>query len=186
MPKVALAPNRAQWRGGVMTSSVEAAVLIGRPRVGHYGGLIPSPAPVQPSSAPPGSIRRARWRRVLRTSVLTPLYTLWHYLDAAVPMALRRSACAARLSGVTSKTAARTQRCSTGERLTRYRDNPQLWDSGPETTPYDPHDTHQDAWAARAVFSRAASAACRRRLADHLRSRPDGVHRGHVRRPPTA
>ena len=39
------------------------------------------------------------------------------------------------------------------EPLARHEDNPQLLD-WTETSPYDPHYTHQDAWAAREIFKR--------------------------------
>jgi len=41
-----------------------------------------------------------------------------------------------------------------GEALDRYEDNPQLLDWSP-TSPFDPHYTYQDAWAARAVAALA-------------------------------
>jgi SAM-dependent methyltransferase len=40
-----------------------------------------------------------------------------------------------------------------GQPLSRYSDNPQLLDRT-ATTPYDPHYTHQDAWAAREIHRR--------------------------------
>jgi hypothetical protein len=77
-------------------------------------------------------------------------YTAYHYIDAVVP----RSAVVRGLRGYPRFFRDRKAygRMS-GERLLRHEDNPQLLDWS-ETSPYDPHYTYQDAWAAREIFHR--------------------------------
>jgi SAM-dependent methyltransferase len=77
-------------------------------------------------------------------------YTAYHYIDAVAP----RSAVARSLRGYPRFF--RDRRAYTrlsGERLLRHEDNPQLLDWS-EASPYDPHYTYQDAWAAREIFQR--------------------------------
>jgi hypothetical protein len=87
---------------------------------------------------------------VLKTST-TSWYTLRHYLDAAIPWRQTLEALRAYPGYVKDRRAYAAM--LDGEPLTRYRDNPQLLDQT-DTTPYDPHYTHQDAWAAREIFRR--------------------------------
>jgi hypothetical protein len=77
-------------------------------------------------------------------------YTANHYIDAVVP----RSAVARGLRSYPRFFRdRRVYRRMSGERLLRHEDNPQLLDWS-ETSPYDPHYTYQDAWAAREIFRR--------------------------------
>jgi Caenorhabditis protein of unknown function, DUF268 len=84
-------------------------------------------------------------------SPLRAIFTVRHYVDAVVP---RESAYRA-LRGYPRFL--RDRRAYAGllrnERLARYEDNPQLLD-WTATTPFEPHYTHQDAWAARAIAQR--------------------------------
>jgi hypothetical protein len=87
---------------------------------------------------------------VLRTSTVAR-YTTLHYVDAAIPWRQTRDALRAYPGYLRDR---RTYAAMlSGEQLTRSRDNPQLLDRT-ETTPFEPHYTHQDAWAAREVFRR--------------------------------
>jgi SAM-dependent methyltransferase len=93
---------------------------------------------------------RRAWRRVLHGSTVARL-TAYHYVDAVTP----RADVGAALRGFPRyiRDRRRYEELS-GEELSRYDDNPQLRDWTP-TTPFDPHYTYQDAWAARAVHDRA-------------------------------
>jgi Caenorhabditis protein of unknown function, DUF268 len=82
---------------------------------------------------------------------MTSRYTALHYVDAAIPW--RQTLGALRAYPGYLRDRREYGALLEGERLTRYRDNPQLLDRT-ETTPHDPHYTHQDAWAAREVFRR--------------------------------
>jgi len=77
--------------------------------------------------------------------------TVRHYVDAAVPW--RQTLDALRAYPAYLRDRRAYGALLRDERLTRYRDNPQLLDRT-DTTHYDPHYTHQDAWAAREVFRR--------------------------------
>jgi SAM-dependent methyltransferase len=90
------------------------------------------------------------WRRMLRASTIAR-YTMWHYTEAAIPWRQTRDALRAYPGYLRDRRAYAAM--LDGERLMRYRDNPQLLDRK-DTTPYDPHYTHQDAWAAREIFRR--------------------------------
>jgi SAM-dependent methyltransferase len=97
------------------------------------------------SSAIPGAVRR------LLGPAARIAVTARHYVDAAIPWLQIRDALRAYPAYLRDrKTYAAMLR---GERLSRFYDNPQLLDRT-ATTPYDPHYTHQDAWAAREVFRR--------------------------------
>jgi hypothetical protein len=104
---------------------------------------------VQSSASSPGAVRRV-WRRVLKTSAVSRS-TLRHYVDAAIPWRQTFDALQAYPGYLRDRRAYGV--LLHGERLMRSRDNPQLLDRT-ETTPFDPHYTHQDAWAAREVFRR--------------------------------
>lgn len=78
-------------------------------------------------------------------------YTARHYLDASIPWWQMRDALRAYPAYFRDRRAYGAM--LRGERLSRFQDNPQLLDRT-ATTPYDPHYTHQDAWAAREVFRR--------------------------------
>jgi SAM-dependent methyltransferase len=73
-----------------------------------------------------------------------------HYVDAALPVPHLREAPAAYRRYLRDR---RRYVELSGERLYRYDDDPQLFDRT-ATTPFDPHYTHQDAWAAREIFQR--------------------------------
>ena len=80
-------------------------------------------------------------------------YTGYHYVDAVAP----RANVAQALRGYPRFF--RDRRAygrMSGERLLWHEDNPQLLDWS-ETSPYDPHYTYQDAWAAREIFQRLPS-----------------------------
>jgi SAM-dependent methyltransferase len=91
-------------------------------------------------------VRRV-WRRVLGGAAVAR-QTAYHYVDAVVPRMQVRAALRAYPGYLRDRRA--YERLS-GERLRRTLDNPQLLDRT-DTTPVDPHYTHQDAWAAREVF----------------------------------
>jgi SAM-dependent methyltransferase len=74
--------------------------------------------------------------------------TAYHYADAVVPRTQLGAALRAYPAYFRDR---RTYEQLSGERLRRTLDNPQLLDRT-ETTPVDPHYTHQDAWAAREIF----------------------------------
>jgi SAM-dependent methyltransferase len=74
--------------------------------------------------------------------------TAYHYVDAVVPRTQLGAALRAYPAYFRDR---RTYEQLSGERLRRTLDNPQLLDRT-ETTPVDPHYTHQDAWAAREIF----------------------------------
>jgi SAM-dependent methyltransferase len=90
------------------------------------------------------------WPRAYRAIVMGRL-TLRHYRDAV----LGTHPLTSPIAGL--RRYARDRRAYLAlpgaERLTRYDDNPQLFDWLP-TTPYDPHYLHQDAWAARELHAR--------------------------------
>jgi SAM-dependent methyltransferase len=91
---------------------------------------------------------------VLRRAVGTTtrsLFTVRHYVDAAIPWWQMLAAVRAYPGYLRDRRAYGAM--LRGERLRRFYDNPQLLDRT-ATTPYDPHYTHQDAWAAREVFRR--------------------------------
>jgi SAM-dependent methyltransferase len=77
-------------------------------------------------------------------------HTAYHYVDAVLPRASLLSALRAYPRYLRDRRA--YERLS-GEALERSLDNPQLLDRT-ATTEFDPHYTHQDAWAAREVFNR--------------------------------
>jgi SAM-dependent methyltransferase len=74
--------------------------------------------------------------------------TAYHYVDAVMPRSQIGTALRAYPAYLRDRR--RYQELS-GERLRRTLDNPQLLDRT-DTTPVDPHYTHQDAWAAREVY----------------------------------
>src|SRR4051794_19501294 len=95
-----------------------------------------------------GALAAARigWRRVLRGAA-TARHTAYHYADAIAP----RADVGAALRGYPRylRDRRRYEELS-GEPLDRYDDDPQLRD-WTESSPFDPHYTYQDAWAAREI-----------------------------------
>lgn len=87
---------------------------------------------------------------LLKTRTIRGLHTAYHYLDAVVPRAHLRATVGAYPRYLRDR---RRYEQLSGEKLVRYDDNPQLGD-WTDTTPADPHYTHQDAWAAREIFRR--------------------------------
>lgn len=86
-------------------------------------------------------------------SVATARNTLYHYVDAVAP---RHTLLRALRGYPRFLRERRAYERISRERLARHEDNPQLLD-WTETTQYDPHYTHQDAWAAREIFLRRPS-----------------------------
>lgn len=99
-------------------------------------------------SRPAGPARSAL-HSALRSAVRTRLIVR-HYVDAIAPWPQLRGAPAAYRRYLADR---RRYAQLSGERLDRYDDDPQLHD-WTATTPFDPHYTHQDAWAAREIFER--------------------------------
>ena len=97
-----------------------------------------------------GGYRCAASDSVLRRAVRARLIAR-HYADALVPYPKLREAPEAYRRYLRDRRA--YERLS-GEALDRYDDNPQLYDRT-SSTPFDPHYTYQDAWAAREIFQRA-------------------------------
>jgi SAM-dependent methyltransferase len=91
---------------------------------------------------------RTAWRSVLRGSA-TARYTAYHYVDAIAP----RADVGAALRGYPRylRDRKRYEELS-GEELDRYEDDPQLRDWTP-SSPFDPHYTYQDAWAASQIHA---------------------------------
>lgn len=88
------------------------------------------------------------WRRVLRAAIAAKLIT-YHYVDAVAP----RGEVSTAVRGFPRFFRDRRRYMQlSGEPLSRYDDNPQLRD-WTETSPFEPHYTYQDAWAAREVFA---------------------------------
>ena len=81
---------------------------------------------------------------------MTSFNTLRHYVEAAIPWPQMLVALRAYPAYLRDR---RAYGALLGERLRRHQDNPQLLDRT-ATSPFDPHYTHQDAWAAREVFRR--------------------------------
>jgi SAM-dependent methyltransferase len=77
-------------------------------------------------------------------------YTAYHYVGAALPVAHVSSALREYPRYLRER---RAYSRLSDESLTRYFDNPQLLDRT-ANTPFDPHYTHQDAWAAREIYGR--------------------------------
>jgi SAM-dependent methyltransferase len=97
-----------------------------------------------------GALTRARtgWRNVLRAAN-TARYTAYHYVDAIAP----RGDVSSALRGYPRYLRDRRRyEDLSGERLSRYDDDPQLRD-WTESSPFDPHYTYQDAWAAREIHA---------------------------------
>jgi len=92
---------------------------------------------------------RLRWRSLLRAATIAR-YTVYHYVDAIAP---RQDVVDAMRGYPRYLRDRRRYRQLSGQRLCRYDDNPQLRDWTP-TSPFDPHYTYQDAWAAREIFGR--------------------------------
>jgi hypothetical protein len=80
-------------------------------------------------------------------------YAAYHYVDAIAPRARVASAVRGYPRFLRDR---RAYRRLSGERLLWHEDDPQLID-WTETSPYDPHYTYQDAWAARQIFQRRPS-----------------------------
>lgn len=90
---------------------------------------------------------RLGWRRA-RRAWAAALGITSHYVDAVVPRRLVRDGL--RRYPTYLRDRRRYQALMGTDRLSRYDDNPQLHDWTP-TTPFDPHYTYQDAWAAQAI-----------------------------------
>jgi SAM-dependent methyltransferase len=89
---------------------------------------------------------RSSWRALLRGTTVARL-TAQHYVDPVVSWTRAREAVRSYPGYLRDRKA--YERLS-GEPLSRLLDNPQLFDRT-ATTPTDPHYTHQDAWAAKAI-----------------------------------
>jgi SAM-dependent methyltransferase len=90
---------------------------------------------------------RSSWRALLHRWTLAR-YTAYHYVGAAIPMSQVVTALREYPRYLQER---RAYSRLTGEPLERYFDNPQLLDRT-ANTPFDPHYTHQDAWAAREIY----------------------------------
>jgi hypothetical protein len=112
---------------------------------------IAAKASVPPVTRSPDDVDPLRrlWRQWLRGATVAR-HTGYHYVDAVVPRSRLVTAARAYPSYLRQRKA--YERLS-GERLSRSLDNPQLHDRT-STSEFDPHYTHQDAWAAREVFAR--------------------------------
>jgi SAM-dependent methyltransferase len=75
-------------------------------------------------------------------------FTAYHYVDPVISWTRVRGAVRSYPSYLRDRKA---YEGLSGEPLLRTLDNPQLFDRT-ETTPTDPHYTHQDAWAAKAIY----------------------------------
>src|SRR5690349_6538885 len=93
---------------------------------------------------------RTAGRSVLRGSAIAS-FTAYHYADAIAP----RADVGAALRGYPRylRDRKRYEELS-GEELDRYEDDPQLRDWTP-SSPFDPHYTYQDAWAANEIHAHA-------------------------------
>jgi SAM-dependent methyltransferase len=97
----------------------------------------------------PGPARSA-WRWWLRSS-LRARYTVGYYVDAVVPR--RQVGAALRALPRFLRERSQYERLS-GQRMPLADDNPQLLDRT-AASPFDPHYTYQDAWAAREIHRRS-------------------------------
>jgi SAM-dependent methyltransferase len=74
-------------------------------------------------------------------------FTAYHYVDPVISWPRARTAIRSYPGYMRDR---KTYERLSGEPLSRALDNPQLFDRT-ETTPTDPHYSHQDAWAAKAI-----------------------------------
>ncbi len=89
--------------------------------------------------------------RRIAISVMKSRLTLYHHIDAVVPRVQTVRALSAYPRFLRER---RAYERASGFPLSRYDDNPQLTD-WIDTTPFDPHYTYQDGWAAREIFQRS-------------------------------
>ena len=92
---------------------------------------------------------RTAWRGVLRASA-----TARYRLTTTSTPSHRARTWARRSAGYRAPRERRRYEELAGEELDRYEDDPQLRD-WTATSPFDPHYTYQDAWAAREIHAHA-------------------------------